>query len=301
MWRYWLVGVGASDKKLRLLAIVLVLCTSLTGCLQSGRPVVAEQSKKATPAGRSDRSGEVYQPADRSAERAPVSVSRPVTRTVKQNVSRSPEPVRGDRYIVRRGDTLYSIAWRHGMDPNRLAALNGIAAPYTIYPGQRLRMSGSVPAPAKPRVAQPATSNPARPTPSNPARPAPSTPAKPPPSGDWVWPVAGSPRTEFGRGSKGLDFRVSSESSIAAAQAGDVVYAGSGIGGYERLIIIKHRDDLLSAYSFNGRALVPEQSRVNGGQAVAQVRQAGRRSQVVHFELRRNGEPIDPREYLPKR
>ena len=82
---------------------------------------------------------------------------------------------------------------------------------------------------------------------------------------------------------------------MRSASTGEVVYAGNGIAGYERLVIVKHSGNLLSAYSFNGRILVSEQQQVRTGQSLAELRPRNGNRQKVHFELRRNGEPINPK------
>lgn len=243
---------------------------------------------------------------------------------------RSPQPpITRDTFVVRTGDTLYSIAWRAGKDYKTLARINNISAPYTIYPGQRLRLIA--PAPPKQAVAKQASavtevaavrpktiSQPAVPKPASksaanrssvakavPQKPvakaASQTPAakKPQPrrttgSLTWVRPIKQNPSVGFGNGSKGWDYQVLSKTRMRTASAGEVVYAGNGIAGYERLVIVKHTGNLLSAYSFNGRILVSEQQQVRSGQSLAELAPRNGNSQKVHFELRRDGQPINP-------
>jgi lipoprotein NlpD len=92
--------------------------------------------------------------------------------------------------------------------------------------------------------------------------------------------------------------QVAMQVAIRAAASGEVVYAGSGIGGYERLIIVKHTPELLSAYSFNGEIRVAERDRLNAGAPLAQMRSALRKPEKLHFELRRQGVPVNPRNVL---
>jgi lipoprotein NlpD len=95
-----------------------------------------------------------------------------------------------------------------------------------------------------------------------------------------------------------MDFNVSSAQSVKSASAGQVVYAGSGIGGFAKLVIVRHSESLLSAYSFNGEARVQESQRVIAGETLAEVTPRGRAKQVLHFEIRRDGEPVNPRSVI---
>ena len=265
--------------------IVLLMC--LAGCVPLGTPVVSEVS-----------------PAQAEA-------------------------ITGDVFVVRKGDTLYSIAWRAGKDHKTLAQINGIEPPFVIYPGQRLQLKPApVPKTApKPASVQPATrqsrsakSTAPRTTTVAPAaqvktKPKPkvqvSTPAvtgkKPPrqPAKSskrtplvWVRPIKQNPNVGFGNGSKGWDYQVRGKTRMRSASAGQVVYAGNGIAGYERLVIVKHSGNLLSAYSFNGRILVNEQQTVRTGQSLAELTSRNGNSQKVHFELRRDGNPINPKSLI---
>lgn len=201
-------------------------------------------------------------------------------------------PVFGARpasYEVRTGDTLYSIAWRYGLDTTQLAAWNDLAAPYLLAVGQRLRLTQmSIPAPAK----RPGAGN----------RPAPPVPA-PIAVSHWRWPVDGTaPMTlvqqQFDREQPGMTFKLPAPRQARAAASGEVVYAGNGLGGYARLIILRHAGALLSAYSFDGRSLVVEGQRVKVGRHLADISSAGTRGSLLYFELRRKGSPIDPRRVI---
>ncbi len=336
-------------------------------------------------------------------------------------------------YRVVRGDTLYAIAFRHGLDFRALAARNGIAEPYTIYPGQVLRLRDAPPASlreAPPARAvpvaregdtevyaagdgQPAVSDgqltlepveplapvsvpsavanapaasaasPARTTaaasttataepgplssvvmadaaqppaaaaarvgasptarspplvarttePSNAmSPPAPATnraeaPATnsvtaagtsapafsqsivPGPSRTvagivWRWPTAGTLIGRYAAGDparQGIDIAGSEGQAVLAAAAGEVVYSGNGLIGYGELIIIKHSNELLSAYGHNRRRLVAEGQRVAAGQLIAEMGRSGGQLSQLHFEIRRAGRPVDPLDYLPPR
>lgn len=209
---------------------------------------------------------------------------------------------------VERGDTLYSIAWRYGIDFQQLASANSISAPYLIYPGQEIDVSGTkrvVTAPAVARVekpsAAPATAVVAATRPA-PARPAPAPQPQTQALNDWVWPVNGrligrfSTRTPV---NKGIDIAAPLGESVMAAAAGTVVYAGQGLRGYGNLVIVKHNDTYLSAYAHCSRILVNEQDVVKAGQKIAEIGSTGTDRVMLHFEIRQNGQPVDPLKYLP--
>lgn len=235
-------------------------------------------------------------------------------------------------YIVKRGDTLYSIAFRAGKDVRELARLNAIASPYTIYPGQQLKLTGT---PAR-RVAK-AAAKPAAKTVQNtnknnssqaksnssvkPAKPvAPKNQTgyvqnrKAPEkksqnitlSGNvvqWQWPVKGKIISGFShqqQGNKGVDIAGREGSRINAAASGQVVYAGSALRGYGNLIIIKHNDDYLSAYAHNRKLLVKERQMVTAGQQIAEMGSTDATDPRLHFEIRFRGTSVDPLKYLPK-
>lgn len=198
-------------------------------------------------------------------------------------------------YVVRPGDTLYSIAWRYGLDSSRLAELNGIADPNLIRPGQRLVLRGAAPRPPRPTAAQPrrpAAASPTRPAAASPPRP---VAASPPPN--WQWPTRGPVVSRFGDKRElatGIGIGGTAGQAIVAAAAGRVVYAGSGLIGYGQLIIIKHDETYLSAYGHNRRLLVAQGDAVGAGQPIAEMGLGPQRSPQLHFEIRRNGDPVDP-------
>lgn len=257
------------------------------------------------------------------------------SRVVKREGSRgAPERAtqsvpRSGEYTVRRGDTLYGIAFRHGLDYREVASLNRIGPPYTIYPGQslRLRAQGSarqarsvtaMPAPRTPASTVPASpTSPARPSPAitapanpvaAPARPTPM-PALPPvpdaapASGTWRWPTQGQVIGRFVSGDpkrQGLDIAGDAGQPVVAAADGVIVYSGSGLVGYGELIIVKHSDEWLSAYAHNRRRLVGEGAQVKAGQQIAELGRTGTSRDMLHFEVRRNGKPVDPMQVLPR-
>ncbi len=229
---------------------------------------------------------------------------------------RQANAVTSGQHVVQRGDTLYSIAFRFGWDWKALAARNGINAPYTIVPGQVIRFSNgsSVPvmaqAPVATKKAAPAPAARAKPVPvSKPANPITTTQKTSPPvavgqSGKWLWPAAGTLVGMFSSNTslnKGIDIAGTLGQPIVATAAGSVVYAGSGLRGYGELVIIKHDDTFISAYGHNRRLLVQEGQAVKAGQQIAEMGSTGTEQVKVHFEIRRQGKPVDPLQYLPKR
>lgn len=243
-------------------------------------------------------------------------------------------------YTVRRGDTLFSIAFRHGLDYRRLAAANAIARPYTIFPGQRLMLreararsaAGSLaprglptvaaapkvsPAAAKGTAAK-GTAVKARPAPP-PAKTAPApgqaapasaaavsakaaSGAAPAASASWRWPAAGRVVRRFdGTLNKGIDIAGPRGDVVRATRAGRVVYAGTGIAGYGLMLILRHSEEYLSAYGHSDALLVKEGDAVRAGQGVARRGSSGTDSVKLHFEIRRHGRPLDPLSVLPER
>ncbi len=237
------------------------------------------------------------------------------------------QQVTSGQYRVQRGDTLYSIAFRFGWDWKALAARNNIPAPYVIRPGQAIHFGA--PVTSTPVVAQPARPA-AQATPSVASRPpVQSTPAskptvasKPPvvsspaPSAPgkvesvtrsaqgWAWPANGALIGKFssnGSLNKGIDIAGDLGQPVLAASDGAVVYAGSGLRGYGELVIIKHSDTYVSAYGHNRRLLVREGQQVKVGQHIAEMGSTGTDRVKLHFEIRRQGKPVDPLQYLPRR
>lgn len=235
--------------------------------------------------------------------------------------SRKPSPPKpGATTVVRKGETLYRIATRHGISPLDLAMWNRIAPPYTIYPGQRLRLTPPAPRRDPPMVARPTPPPAANPRPPATTRPSPpiarppsatpSNPATSPPTAPvaaafaWRWPAEGNLIGRFAAGDptrQGIDIAGAAGSPVRAAADGVVVYSGSGLVGYGELIIVKHDEQWLSAYGHNRARLVNEGQRVRAGEQIAEMGRSGTARDMLHFEIRYNGRPQDPLSYLPKR
>jgi lipoprotein NlpD len=243
---------------------------------------------------------------------------------------RSRHPVRIPAiHTVGQGDTLYSIAFLYGKTVEELAAWNGIRKPYTIYRGQKVRLTAPPRKPSpvvrKPTPSQPKVRAPSRPKPAIPSTVRPSQPkvannrstkpvtsnragkgspvaGKGPP--DWIWPASGKLIRRFdpqSAGKKGINIAGKPGSPVRAAAAGKVVYAGSGLSGYGRLIIIKHNKDFLSAYAHNRKLIAREGQWVKKGELIARMGSSATDRTELHFEIRKKGRPVDPLRYLPRR
>ncbi|WP_219210036.1 peptidoglycan DD-metalloendopeptidase family protein [Variovorax boronicumulans] len=219
-------------------------------------------------------------------------------------------------YSVRPGDTIRRIANETGQTWQNIARWNSLDNPDLIEVGQVLRVvpptaSASAPATVEPNgvVTRPVTPQPAI-IASAPAAAA-SAPAKPaaPPaaaSGDedlgWIWPAQGSLIAGFDEAkNKGLDISGKAGDAVLAAADGRVVYAGAGLRGYGNLIILKHNNTYLTAYAHNQALLVKEDQSVQKGQKIAEMGNSDADRVKLHFEIRRQGKPVDPARYLPSR
>ncbi len=246
-------------------------------------------------------------------------------RVVDRNKSVAQRPaVTTGQYVVRPKDTLFSIAFRYGWDYKALAARNNIPTPYTIHPGQTIRFDGRTGSTSAP-VASATDSTPSSslkttvirrqpngattstavvaPSVASKPTPAPMPPAGPAPTG-WGWPSNGILIGKFssnGSLNKGIDIAGDLGQPVLAASDGTVVYAGSGLRGYGELVIIKHSETYVSAYGHNRRLLVREGQQVKVGQTIAEMGSTGTDRVKLHFEIRRQGKPVDPLQFLPRR
>ncbi|WP_374514746.1 peptidoglycan DD-metalloendopeptidase family protein [Niveibacterium sp.] len=283
------------------------------------------------------------------------SPSRPSGAAVTPDAA--PVVARPGYYIVKRGDTLISIALEHGQDWRDIANWNAIENPNLILVGQELRVKPADGTASKPVVSATIESKPLEPktTTAAPAKTdeslrrdpkggkvaysdqalaaavkadeasrsgakpvvvAPVADAKPvvdapkkddakPATDDefeWVWPAAGKVVNGFNDSSnKGLDIGGQIGDPVLAAAAGKIVYVGAGLRGYGNLVIIKHNATFLSAYAHNQKILVKEGQSVRKGQEIAALGDSDADRAKLHFEIRRQGKPVDPLKYLPKR
>ena len=220
-----------------------------------------------------------------------------------------PEPTRlaAGEYRVQSGDTLFGIAFKLGVDPRELQRTNNIRDKNRIFVGQVLKTE---PAPsAQKPVAQQKTPTKTKKNSHNVVA---SRPEVAPVNGEaavatkikWRWPHDGKVLAKYSSaegGNKGLDISGKIGDPVFAAAEGTVVYAGSGLLGYGNLVIISHNQDFLSAYAHNSRILVRENQKVKQGELVAEIGNTGASVPMLHFEVRRDGRPVDPLRYLPKR
>ena len=209
-------------------------------------------------------------------------------------------------YTVKLSDTLYSIAWRYGLDFHELAKWNQIGVDEPIYPGQRLRLveplGHSTPA-ISAQASVPSASVADEPASSARAKTQIAAGSMPlPDPGKWIWPTRGRLLSTFlatRLDRRGIDIAGQAGQAVVAVADGNVVYSGNGLAGYGNLIIIKHSDTFLSAYAYCEQRLVEEGMSVQAGKQVATMGQNDNVSKL-HFQIRRNGKPVDPLKYLPK-
>ena len=219
-------------------------------------------------------------------------------------VLRQPE---AEYRVVQPRDTLYSIAWESGRDYQDLARWNHISPPYLIKPGQRLKLNPSSDAvDRRPLPESPVRSETRRKAP--PEKPHRSSSAPHAPSAatrqlNWIWPTPGDLLERYSTSgpNKGIDIVGKKGQPILAAEAGQVVYQGSGLRGYGQLIIIKHNADFLSAYAHCDRIYVKEGNVIKRGQKIADMGSSGADRAKLHFEVRYRGAPVDPQDYLPRK
>ena len=202
-------------------------------------------------------------------------------------------------YTVKPGDTLIRIGLENGQPWRDVARWNGLTNPDLIEAGQVLRV-----APPNQEVAsvKPAASPSAAPaTSAAPAKPAAAAPADvPDDSLGFQWPVKGNLIAGFDEAkNKGLDIAGKAGDPVYASADGRVVYAGSGLRGYGNLIILKHNNTYLTAYAHNQTLLVKEDQAIKRGQKIAEMGSSDADQVKLHFEIRRQGKPVDPAKYLP--
>jgi murein DD-endopeptidase MepM/ murein hydrolase activator NlpD len=203
-------------------------------------------------------------------------------------------------YKVAQGDTLYGIARKFHQSVSALVRLNGLKDADDIRVDQLLRVSSSRSAAVAPvkrvegrpavRGAETATAELETETKANNA-PAPR---------DWIWPTDGAQTVAFGA-KKGIEIAGKSGQEVRAANDGSVSFVGGGIRGYGNLVIIKHTGNILSVYAHNKTVLVKEGQAVAKGQKIAEMGDSDSNTVKLYFEIRRNGKPVDPDGYLPKR
>lgn len=300
------------------LALLVGACTT-----QQPAPVVAGTSGGGSAASSSNPYGATpYEPnaGNNPAESAPytppASQSYPAASSGGYIPSNAPVDINAATHTVVRGDTVYNIAKRYQITQDNLRAWNNMAD-NTISVGQVLRVkpagytapAGSAATSAartQPPVASSATPNVPSTPQANTSRVA--TPATTPTvstggvrnTGGITWqrPTAGNVITKFGGANKGVDIAGNPGQPVVAAANGKVVYAGSGLRGYGNLVIIQHSPTFLSAYGHNQSLLVNEGQTVKRGQTIAKMGNSDASRTQLHFEVRQNGKPVNPANYV---
>lgn len=207
-----------------------------------------------------------------------------------------PDKVGPGWYLVKPTDTLYSVAWRYDIDYKILAQWNQIKSPYVIHPGQYIRL-------IKPKNISTYSANTVKQEPktSKPVKTIKKTRTR---SLKWSWPTKGKRLNRFSFNDinkRGIDIASKVRQPIVAVESGKVVYSGNGLEGYKNLIIIKHNDTYLSAYAQNKNLLVKEGDFVGKGKKIADMGLSKEHGFLLHFQIRKNGKPVDPMYFLPKK
>ena len=221
-------------------------------------------------------------------------------------------------YTVQPGDTLIRIGLEHGQSWKDIARWSNLSNPDLIEVGQVVRVvppgtaQGEGTRPVASSTVQPVALPPAGSTAPAPAQPvvtpAPAEPANVPTVGGdasglgFIWPASGKVVAGFNESTnKGVDIAGNAGDAVVAAADGRVVYSGSGLRGYGHLIILKHNNTYLTAYAHNQKLLVKEDQNVKKGQKIAEMGSSDADRVKLHFEVRRQGKPVDPARYLPAR
>ena len=281
---------------IRLICLCLATAAFVSGCAISGR---------GAPAPVEDRNKPKSQAVSKSTYETPRA-------TTKKSAAIAPADtaVKPGYYSVKPGDTLIRIGLDHGQNWRDIIRWNAIENPNLIEVGQVLRVlppsaeSAPEAVVVKP-VASPGSVTSGQEIPANPAS------AKPPSNAatetteeamTFGWPAAGSVQSTFDEAkNKGIDIAGKLGDSVMAAADGRVVYAGAGLRGYGNLIILKHNNNFLTAYAHNQTLLVREEQSVKKGQKIAEMGNSESEQIKLHFEIRKQGKPIDPIKLLPNR
>ena len=262
--------------------LVLAAAAALAGCVAS-RPAPVEE-----------RGGGPPRAAPKPAAGAAGAAAAPVA-------------VPPGSYVVKKGDTLYSIALEHGADYRDVAQWNKLEDPSKIQIGQVLRVS--LPEQKLVEVGKPAVLGrvEARPL-GEPAPAAKPAPAAPPPlaaaktgaGAEFIWPVKGKVLAGFAEPrSKGIDIDGKLGTPVVAAAAGRVTYTGTGIPGLGKLVVIRHETGFITVYAHNRDIMVKEQQQVGRGQKIAELGSTDADRPKLHFQIRKGAAAVDPLRYLP--
>lgn len=204
------------------------------------------------------------------------------------------------KHIVAYQETIYSIAWIYGLDYRDIAKKNHLLPPYTVHEDQVIYLptkKSSIRFKSEPPIVKKTTSEnhvTTKPLLMNPI----STIEPKGPVKQWVSPANGPIISRFGAQNKGINIGGKMGDPIISTADGKVVYSGNGLRGYGNLIIIKHNSTYLSAYAHNRRVFVRDGDIVHSGQKIAEMGNSGTTRVMLHFEIRKDGQPVNPAMYL---
>ncbi|MGE8491894.1 MULTISPECIES: peptidoglycan DD-metalloendopeptidase family protein [Comamonas] len=211
-------------------------------------------------------------------------------------------------YTVKPGETLMRIAADNGQNWRDIARWSNLDNPNVIEVGQVLRVVPPVTAAASaaPAATAPAVTGANTPAATPAPAPAPAAAASAPAASDgnlgFIWPASGAVIQGFDDArNKGVDIGGKAGDPVVAAADGRVIYSGAGLRGYGNLILVKHNNTYLTAYAHNQTLLVKDDQVVKKGQKIAEMGSSDADRVKLHFEVRRQGKPVDPSRYLPSR
>ncbi len=291
-----------------LTVLCCVVLSTMVACSSKPRgPVPVEDRVAGQGAARQAKSSVASSPANAAGGAVSTPISMGAAMPGSENAGKP------GYYSVRSGDTLTKIALDHGQAWRDIAKWNGLDNPNVIEVDQVLRVVPPVSAEAKapatqrqastPQVAQAQTAQQAAPQPTPQTAPQVASPSNTTDDGlAFAWPHQGAVLAGFDEAkNKGLDFAGKAGDPVMAAADGKVVYAGSGLRGYGNLVILKHNNTYLTAYAHNQTLLVKEDQTVQKGQRIAEMGSTDADRVKLHFEIRKQGKPVDPTKYLPSR
>ncbi len=211
-------------------------------------------------------------------------------------------------HIIKSGDTLYSIAFSNGLNVNTLAAWNSVTDTGKLAIGQRIRLTKPREFAANKEIVINKKNLSKNNTDQNSVSHTVITPKRTSQESfshrdtKWSWPTKGKVTKLFAPnlGQQGIDLRGKFGQMIITADEGEVVYVGNGLKGYGNLIIIKHSQQFLSAYAHNRKIFVKEGQNIKAQTKIATMGTDKNKVSTLHFQIRKNGKPVDPLKYLPR-
>lgn len=221
-------------------------------------------------------------------------------------VNKSPDRVIPEAYQAASGDSIYKIAWAFGLDYRDIAEWNNLEEPYAISEGQVISLKAGGARAGQDRPKSVVQVLPGKPEPQ-PVQQAAAQPAETGKRvdfassvGQWKWPAEGKLVMHYSpdKGVNGIQIAGKEGSPVRATAAGEVVYIGEGLRGYGKLIILKHAGNYVSAYAHNRDIQVAEGQQIGSGEQIATMGNSGTDAVKLHFEIRKNGNPVDPETLL---